>query len=179
MASQLAAGCSVVRGHFESLPAKVQDYVADKVKLCQPDNVYICDGSKEENESLINELIEAGVLTKLTKYENWYVEILASNFSYEFFWHFLSNLLYPCWGHDFRPWFLQFVILVWQCYMNCCHFSTLGDHQRENVNFNFYFTVSWRVLIHATWHVWNLKHTFVQRRKENQFLQQKMELKAS
>ncbi|XP_020610165.1 phosphoenolpyruvate carboxykinase, cytosolic [GTP]-like [Orbicella faveolata] len=70
MASQLAAGCSVIRGHFESLPAKVQDYVADKVELCQPDNVYICDGSKEENESLINELIEAGVLTKLTKYDN-------------------------------------------------------------------------------------------------------------
>ena len=78
MASQLAAGCSVIRGHFESLPVKVQDYVADKVKLCQPDNVYICDGSKEENESLINELIEAGVLTKLTKYDNWYVEILSS-----------------------------------------------------------------------------------------------------
>lgn len=76
MASQLAAGCSVVRGHFESLPAKVQDYVADKVELCQPDNVYICDGSKEENEFLINELIEAGVLTKLAKYDNWYVEIL-------------------------------------------------------------------------------------------------------
>lgn len=49
----------------------------------------------------------------------------------------------------------------------------------ENANFNFYFTVSWRVLIHATWHVWNLKRTFVQRRKENQFQQQKMELKAS
>jgi len=79
MASQLTAGCSVIRGHFESLPAKVQEYVADKVELCQPDNVYICDGSKEENESLINELIEAGVLTKLTKYDNWYVEILASN----------------------------------------------------------------------------------------------------
>lgn len=71
MASQLPAGCSVVRGNFESLPSKVQDYVADKAELCQPDNVYICDGSKEENESLINQLIEDGVLTKLTKYDNW------------------------------------------------------------------------------------------------------------
>ncbi|KAJ7381504.1 Protein kinase C-like 1 [Desmophyllum pertusum] len=70
MASHLPAGCSVIRGHFDSLPAKVQDYVADKVELCKPDNVYICDGSKEENESLINHLIEAGVLTKLTKYDN-------------------------------------------------------------------------------------------------------------
>lgn len=80
MASQLPAGCSVIRGQFESLPAKVQDYVADKVELCQPDNVYICDGSKEENESLINQLIESGVLTKLTKYDNWYVELVAPEF---------------------------------------------------------------------------------------------------
>lgn len=80
MASQLPAGCSVVRGQFESLPGKVQDYVADKVELCQPDNVYICDGSKEENESLINQLIESGVLTKLTKYDNWYVELVVPEF---------------------------------------------------------------------------------------------------
>ncbi|PFX19618.1 phosphoenolpyruvate carboxykinase, cytosolic [GTP]-like [Stylophora pistillata] len=70
MASQLPASCSVIRGQFDSLPTKVQEYVADKVELCQPDNVYICDGSKAENESLINELIENGVLTKLHKYDN-------------------------------------------------------------------------------------------------------------
>lgn len=82
MASQLPAACSVVRGDFESLPAKVQDYVTDQVELCQPDNVYICDGSKEENESLINQLIESGVLTKLTKYDNWYVELVSPCFIY-------------------------------------------------------------------------------------------------
>lgn len=82
MASHLPAACSVVRGDFESLPAKVQDYVTDQVELCQPDNVYICDGSKEENESLINQLIESGVLTKLTKYDNWYVELVAPCFIY-------------------------------------------------------------------------------------------------
>lgn len=71
MASHLPAGCSVVRGNFESLPIKVQDYVAEKAELCKPDNVYICDGSKEENESLVNQLIEDGVLTKLHKYDNW------------------------------------------------------------------------------------------------------------
>ncbi|XP_027048159.1 phosphoenolpyruvate carboxykinase, cytosolic [GTP]-like [Pocillopora damicornis] len=70
MVSQLPAGCSVIRGQFDSLPTKVQEYVADKAELCQPDNIYICDGSKEENESLINELIESGVLTKLHKYDN-------------------------------------------------------------------------------------------------------------
>ena len=85
MASQLPAGCAVVRGNFESLPAKVQDYVADQAKLCQPDNIYICDGSKEENESLINNLIENGVLTKLRKYDNWYVDLSCFWFLRYFF----------------------------------------------------------------------------------------------
>lgn len=76
MVSQLPAGCSVIRGQFDSLPTKVQEYVADKAELCQPDNIYICDGSREENESLINELIESGVLTKLHKYDNWYVQVV-------------------------------------------------------------------------------------------------------
>lgn len=71
MASQLPAGCTVVRGQFESLPAKVQVYIADKAELCKPDNIYICDGSKEENETLVNELIESGVVLKLHKYDNW------------------------------------------------------------------------------------------------------------
>lgn len=79
MASQLPAGCFVVRGNFESLPTKVQDYVANQAEVCKPDNIYICDGSKEENESLINQLIEAGVLTKLHKYDNWYAEFVRSS----------------------------------------------------------------------------------------------------
>ena len=80
MASQLPAGCSVIRGKFESLPAKVQEYVADKAELCQPENIYICDGSKEENETLINQLIEAGVVIKLNKYDNWYVWVARSSY---------------------------------------------------------------------------------------------------
>lgn len=71
MASQLPVGCSVVRGNLSSLPTKVQNYVADQAEVCQPDNIYICDGSKEENEALINQLIEDGVLTKLNKFDNW------------------------------------------------------------------------------------------------------------
>ena len=78
MASQLPAGCFVIRGNFESLPTKVQDYVANQAEMCKPDNIYICDGSKEENESLINQLIEAGVLTKLHKYDNWYADFVLS-----------------------------------------------------------------------------------------------------
>lgn len=71
MASQLPVGCSVIRGTLSFLPTKVQNYVADQAEVCQPDNIYICDGSKEENEALINQLIEDGVLTKLHKFDNW------------------------------------------------------------------------------------------------------------
>ncbi|XP_067052050.1 phosphoenolpyruvate carboxykinase, cytosolic [GTP]-like [Acropora muricata] len=70
MASQLPVGCSVIRGTLSFLPTKVQNYVADQAEVCQPDNIYICDGSKEENEALINQLIEDGVLTKLHKFDN-------------------------------------------------------------------------------------------------------------
>ena len=63
----------MIKGKFEELPVKVQDFVADKVKLCNPDDLYICDGSKEENEALVKLLIEDGILTPLSMHDNWYV----------------------------------------------------------------------------------------------------------
>jgi phosphoenolpyruvate carboxykinase (GTP) len=33
--------------------------------------VYVCDGSQEENQSLLSKLQQDGRLTKLSKYENW------------------------------------------------------------------------------------------------------------
>ena len=71
MATKLPANFPVVKGNFEDLPAKIQDYVADKVKLCTPDNLYICDGSLEENQALLNLLMEAGIATPLFKHDNW------------------------------------------------------------------------------------------------------------
>lgn len=71
MASKLPAAFPVIKGKFEDLPVKVQDYVADKVKLCTPANLHICDGSKEENEALIKILLEAGIITPLSKHDNW------------------------------------------------------------------------------------------------------------
>lgn len=73
MASKLPPNIPVVNGKFEDLPVKVQDFVADKVKLCKPDKLHICDGSKEENEGLIKELMDAGIATPLHKHDNWYV----------------------------------------------------------------------------------------------------------
>lgn len=73
MASKLPRNFTVIKGDFDGLPVKVQDYVADKIKLCKPDNLYICDGSKEENEELLKLLMDAGIATPLFKHDNWWV----------------------------------------------------------------------------------------------------------
>ena len=73
MASKLPAGFPVIHGKFEDLPVKVQGFVADKIKLCTPDNLHICDGSAEENQALLKELMNMGVAAPLSKHDNWYV----------------------------------------------------------------------------------------------------------
>ncbi|KAL7891099.1 hypothetical protein AOLI_G00005750 [Acnodon oligacanthus] len=40
------------------------------MSLCQPDALHICDGSEEENNTILDHLQEQGVIKKLTKYEN-------------------------------------------------------------------------------------------------------------
>lgn len=71
MTSKLPENFPVIYGNFEDLPAKVQEYVADKVELCCPDNLHICDGSAEENQGLLKQLMEAGIATPLFKHDNW------------------------------------------------------------------------------------------------------------
>lgn len=71
MASKLQSDASVIKGKLEDLPTKVQDFVADKVKLCKPDSVHICDGSKEENEALLKKLMDEGIAVPLIKHDNW------------------------------------------------------------------------------------------------------------
>lgn len=51
----------------------IQKFIQEKVDLCQPDKVYVCDGSEEENKAFIQQLIEDGRFVRLTKYDNWYV----------------------------------------------------------------------------------------------------------
>jgi phosphoenolpyruvate carboxykinase (GTP) len=45
--------------------AKLIAWVADMVALCQPDNIYWCDGSQAEYDQLCAELVAAGTFTKL------------------------------------------------------------------------------------------------------------------
>lgn len=55
----------------ESLSSSIKDYIQEQAKVCQPDKVYVCDGSEEENKALIEKLLKDGRLKNLPKYENW------------------------------------------------------------------------------------------------------------
>jgi phosphoenolpyruvate carboxykinase (GTP) len=43
----------------------LQSWVSEMAELCQPDQVYWCDGSEAENERLLKEMVEAGATTLL------------------------------------------------------------------------------------------------------------------
>lgn len=46
---------------------KLEAWVKEVADLCQPDKIYWCDGSEEENTRLLNEMVEAGMATPLKK----------------------------------------------------------------------------------------------------------------
>ncbi|CAF4216477.1 unnamed protein product, partial [Rotaria magnacalcarata] len=70
---QKVGNVPVTKGDFQSVPPKVQAWLAQMIQLCTPRAVYICDGSEEEAEMVTNKLVERGTLTQLTKYENCYI----------------------------------------------------------------------------------------------------------
>jgi len=46
---------------------KLQEWIEEVAKMCQPDNIYLCDGSEEENQRLLNEMVESGLAVKLNQ----------------------------------------------------------------------------------------------------------------
>lgn len=52
------------------LPKEVHDFIEEKANLCEPDAIYICDGSDEEYKALLKILQENGVIEKLEKMNN-------------------------------------------------------------------------------------------------------------
>ena len=50
---------------------KIQQFINEQVKICQPDRVYVCDGSDSENRAFIQQLLDDGRFVRLTKYDNW------------------------------------------------------------------------------------------------------------
>lgn len=55
------------------LPSKVRKFVEQHAKICQPDKIHICDGSDNENDSLIKLMLKDGMIEPLPKYENCYL----------------------------------------------------------------------------------------------------------
>ncbi|NXP25020.1 PCKGC protein, partial [Scytalopus superciliaris] len=60
----------VIQGDLESLPTEARDFIETNAKLCQPENIHICDGSEEENKKILDIMVEQGMVKKLNKYEN-------------------------------------------------------------------------------------------------------------
>lgn len=44
---------------------KLNQWVKEWAELCQPDNVYLCDGSEQENQRLLDEMVKSGMAVKL------------------------------------------------------------------------------------------------------------------
>ncbi len=45
--------------------AKLQAWVDEVAKMCQPDSIHWCDGSAEENEKLLKMMVDSGAATPL------------------------------------------------------------------------------------------------------------------
>ncbi|XP_053310068.1 phosphoenolpyruvate carboxykinase, cytosolic [GTP] [Spea bombifrons] len=60
----------VTHGDLHSLPSEVCAYIATNARLCQPENIHICDGSEDENKKILQQMEETGMVKKLHKYEN-------------------------------------------------------------------------------------------------------------
>merc|ERR1719245_2119668 len=56
-----------------SLPPTVRSWAQEQIKMCQPDNLHIMDGSISEDQMLKNQLVKKGILIPLPKYENCYL----------------------------------------------------------------------------------------------------------
>ncbi len=54
------------------LSPKVKSFVEEKARVCQPNDIHICDGSETENRYLLDIMQKQGMIEPLTKYENWY-----------------------------------------------------------------------------------------------------------
>ncbi|XP_078045578.1 phosphoenolpyruvate carboxykinase [GTP] [Augochlora pura] len=54
----------------ESLAPKIRSYIEECVTLCDPKDIYICDGSEAEYNHLLQLLEKNGTISRLPKYEN-------------------------------------------------------------------------------------------------------------
>jgi len=62
--------CPVVHGSWSDLPPTVRSWAREQIELVTPNALHIMDGSIEEDRKLKQQLVDAGVLTPLPKYDN-------------------------------------------------------------------------------------------------------------
>ena len=57
--------------NVDSLGPQLQAFIREKLALCQAENVHICDGSEEENEFMVNQMIENKMMKRLSLLDEW------------------------------------------------------------------------------------------------------------
>lgn len=67
---KLNESIEVAKGSLDALAPKVRQFVVECADLCTPAKVFICDGSEEENDSLLKALAKDDVIKPLTAYKN-------------------------------------------------------------------------------------------------------------
>ena len=45
----------------------MQEWVKEMADMCQPDSIYLCDGSEEEYQKLLQGMVDSGMATKLNQ----------------------------------------------------------------------------------------------------------------
>ncbi len=55
---------------WDSLQPNLRAFVEKWAARCQPEKVHVCDGSEEENQVMVQELLAKGRLQPLPKLEN-------------------------------------------------------------------------------------------------------------
>lgn len=73
--SQNQSSPRLLQGDLQALNPAVRKFVESSIALCQPDSLHICDGSDEENQAILSQLEEQGMIKKLQKYDNWCVKL--------------------------------------------------------------------------------------------------------
>ena len=64
---------SITRGEHLLKNEHVRDFIEQHARVMQPHSIHICDGSESENTSLLELMVQKGMIKKLPKYENWLV----------------------------------------------------------------------------------------------------------
>lgn len=61
------------KSDHQTVVGKAREFIEESAKLMKPDAIHICDGSKEEADKIIQQMINDGMLKQLKAYDNNYI----------------------------------------------------------------------------------------------------------